>query len=188
MPEGRSGAAAIWTGRVSGGLGVIGEGRQLQTGGRYDPVTDTWTDTSIVNAPEARWKPTAVWTGNRMVVWGGTGVFGSVHFQQRCPVRSGGRLVDTHFAGQGPPDGRESHTAIWTGSADGGLGRLRLEPGCISEQRRPIQTPASDYLDTDFDDRRPIGPAEPHRDLDREPDGSLGGSRSDGTPRQRWPI
>jgi N-acetylneuraminic acid mutarotase len=127
VPEGRSGAAAIWTGRVMVVWGGDREGRQLQTGGRYDPVTDTWTDTSIVNAPEARWKPTAVWTGNRMVVWGGTGVFGSVHFNsgaQYDPVADS--WTPTSLVGA--PDGRESHTAIWTGSAMVVWGGYGLSP------------------------------------------------------------
>jgi len=34
----------------------------LNTGGRYDPVTDTWTATSTVGAPLARSYHTAVWT------------------------------------------------------------------------------------------------------------------------------
>ena len=43
----------------------------LNTGGRYNPSTDSWTATSITNAPSARWIHTAVWTGNEMIVWGG---------------------------------------------------------------------------------------------------------------------
>src|SRR5213596_3540770 len=45
----------------------------LNSGGRYDPSTDSWTATSTTNAPEARYYHTAIWTGNRMVVWGGQG-------------------------------------------------------------------------------------------------------------------
>ena len=41
------------------------------TGGRYDPATDSWTPTSRVNAPSARREHTAVWTGSEMIVWGG---------------------------------------------------------------------------------------------------------------------
>src|SRR5262252_2785419 len=37
------------------------------------PCTDdTWTPTSITNAPDGRMLPTAVWTGSEMIVWGGT--------------------------------------------------------------------------------------------------------------------
>ena len=41
------------------------------TGGRYDPATDSWIATSTANAPSARVLQTAVWTGSEMIVWGG---------------------------------------------------------------------------------------------------------------------
>jgi hypothetical protein len=43
------------------------------TGGRYEPATDTWTATSLVEAPSFRQFHTAVWTGSLMIVWGGYG-------------------------------------------------------------------------------------------------------------------
>ena len=43
----------------------------LNTGGRYNPSTDSWTATSTINAPTARDYHTAVWTGTEMIVWGG---------------------------------------------------------------------------------------------------------------------
>ena len=52
--------------------GGEGNGRNaLNTGGRYDPGTDSWIATSTTNAPAAREGHTAVWTGNEMIVWGG---------------------------------------------------------------------------------------------------------------------
>ena len=42
------------------------------TGGRYNPSTDSWTATSTTNAPDARCLHTAVWTGSEMIVWGGS--------------------------------------------------------------------------------------------------------------------
>ena len=44
----------------------------LNTGGRYNPSTDSWTATSTTNAPEAPIYHTAVWTGSEMIVWGGS--------------------------------------------------------------------------------------------------------------------
>ncbi len=41
------------------------------TGGRYDPVTDSWTTTTTAGAPSARQSLTAVWAGTRMIIWGG---------------------------------------------------------------------------------------------------------------------
>jgi hypothetical protein len=42
------------------------------TGGRYNPSTNSWTATSTTNAPAARDKHTAVWTDSEMIVWGGS--------------------------------------------------------------------------------------------------------------------
>src|SRR5205807_1195754 len=41
------------------------------TGGKYNPVTDSWTATSTADAPNARSGHTAIWTGSNMIVWGG---------------------------------------------------------------------------------------------------------------------
>jgi len=32
---------------------------------------DTWTTTSVINAPWARIEHTAIWTGSEMIMWGG---------------------------------------------------------------------------------------------------------------------
>ena len=48
----------------------------LNTGGRYNPSTDSWTATTTTNAPSARYYHTAVWTGSEMIVWGGIGGVG----------------------------------------------------------------------------------------------------------------
>jgi N-acetylneuraminic acid mutarotase len=61
------------------------------TGGRYEPGTDSWTATSITNAPTARDDHTAVWTGSEMIIWGGT-TLGSY-------LNTGGR----YCAQSGPP-------------------------------------------------------------------------------------
>src|SRR6059058_3196589 len=41
------------------------------TGGRYNPSTNTWIASSTINAPTARVEHTGVWTGSEMLVWGG---------------------------------------------------------------------------------------------------------------------
>src|SRR6266513_437099 len=61
---------AVWTGSemiVWGGF----NGSFLNTGGRYNPGTDSWTATSATSAPAGRYEHTAVWTGSEMIVWGG---------------------------------------------------------------------------------------------------------------------
>jgi hypothetical protein len=70
-PDPRAGPTAVWTGSemiVWGGGNNLGN---LNTGGRYNPATDSWTATTSTNAPTARAYHTAVWTGSEMVVWGG---------------------------------------------------------------------------------------------------------------------
>ena len=41
------------------------------TGGRYNPKTDTWKPISTTGEPEARAEPLFVWTGKELLVWGG---------------------------------------------------------------------------------------------------------------------
>ena len=79
------------------------------------PCTDdTWTATSITNAPAARFWHTAVWTGSEMIVWGGN----DASFQR---LNTGGRYnpsTDSWIASStsNAPSGRNGHTAVWTGS------------------------------------------------------------------------
>ena len=80
-----------------------------------DPCTDdTWTPTSVINAPDGRQFHTAVWTGSEMIVWGGSASPGGF-------FNTGGRYnpatdgwVATSTANE--PSGRAWHTAVWTGS------------------------------------------------------------------------
>src|SRR5438876_94178 len=72
-PAARELHTAVWTGSemiVWGGTDFSGV---LNTGGRYNPGTDSWTATSTTNAPAGRSNHTAVWTGTEMIVWGGFG-------------------------------------------------------------------------------------------------------------------
>ncbi len=93
---------------VWGGSGNSG---YLNTGGRYDPATDSWTATSTDNAPEARYYHTAVWTGNQMIVWGGLGNSGYLNSGGRYdPATDSWTATSTASA----PDPRYYHTAVWT--------------------------------------------------------------------------
>jgi N-acetylneuraminic acid mutarotase len=77
------------------------------------PCTDdTWTATTITNAPVARYLHTAVWTGSEMIVWGGRP---GAHY-----LNTGGRYspatdswTATSTTNAAP---RAGHTAVWTGS------------------------------------------------------------------------
>jgi hypothetical protein len=89
--------------------------RQLATGGRYDPATDTWRPITLAGAPAAREDGVVVWTGTEMLVWGGQ--------QGEVPLASGARyLVSADawcpIAGEGAPVARRDHAGVW---ADGEL-------------------------------------------------------------------
>ena len=118
-PSARELNTAVWTGSemiVWGGFGG-GRNRYLNTGGGYNPSTDSWIATSTTNAPPGRYDHTAVWTGSEMIVWGGNAIIGNTTGQ----TETGGRYhpsTDTWRATSttDAPTGRDYHTAVWTGS------------------------------------------------------------------------
>ncbi len=118
VPAARDAHTAVWTGTVMIVWGGEISGTEtLNTGGRYDPSTDTWAPTSTgMNVPSERLDHTAVWTGTEMIVWGG--------WDMTSPTRvnTGGRYnpsTDTWAAtstGANVPSARSNHTAVWTGT------------------------------------------------------------------------
>jgi hypothetical protein len=89
-------------------------GGYSNSGGRYNPGTDSWTATTTTNAPSSRKYHTAVWTGSEMIVWGGSDNFNHV-------LNTGGRYnpgTNSWIATgtTNAPSGRYLHTAVWTGS------------------------------------------------------------------------
>jgi hypothetical protein len=52
---------------VRGSQAGLDLGYYFNTGGRYDPGTDSWTATSTADAPDGRYRHTVVWTGNEMM-------------------------------------------------------------------------------------------------------------------------
>src|SRR5438309_3817687 len=94
--------------------GGYNSGSSLNTGGRYNPCTDSWTATNTTNAPAARRYHTAVWTGSDVIVWGGVG-------SGPIALNSGGRYNPssdswTATSTSSAPAGRFQHSAVWTGS------------------------------------------------------------------------
>jgi hypothetical protein len=61
----------------------------FNTGGRYNPASNNWTATSLTDAPAARRRHTAVWTGNEMIVWGGDDFSGNFNNGGRYFAQSG---------------------------------------------------------------------------------------------------
>jgi N-acetylneuraminic acid mutarotase len=119
-PDARGDHTAVWTGTemiVWGGLFFDGSNyHYLNTGGRYNPTTDSWTATSNVSAPTGRADHTAVWTGIEMIVWGGDFYDGSNHY-----LNTGGRYNPgtdswTPSTTTNAPTARGGHTSVWTGS------------------------------------------------------------------------
>jgi hypothetical protein len=98
----------VWGGARLHGEQVI----YLNTGGRYNPSTDTWTATSTTNAPTGRWEHTAVWTGSEMIVWGGIGRGDSNTGGRYNPDTDSWTATTTIKA----PTAPRGHTAVSTGS------------------------------------------------------------------------
>jgi len=118
---GRVGMGAVWTGsRLFVWGGVSGSGPSLtssQDGFLYDPEFDTFIGTAMSGAPSAREQPVVVWTGSKVVVWGGrfTSAFQSFSLGD-------GALYDpatntwTPIASVGAPPHRYGAAFVWTGS------------------------------------------------------------------------
>jgi N-acetylneuraminic acid mutarotase len=113
-PTPRRRHAAVWTGKemmVWGGYDD-NENNWSNTGGRYNPITDTWTQISIIGAPRLIGQ-NAVWTGTEMIVWGG--------YQDNDNwSNTGGRYNPTtntwtEISTIGAPR-LIGHNAIWTGT------------------------------------------------------------------------
>ena len=117
-PQGRAAHSAVWTGSemIVWGGSPDGSGYSaLDSGGRYDPETESWVATSSGGGgPAPRADHTAVWTGSEMIVWGGL----DSNFNL---TNSGARYApatDSWMATSttGAPVGRDGHGAVWTGS------------------------------------------------------------------------
>ncbi len=112
-PTGRYVHTVVWTGSemvVWGGY----NGSFLNTGGRYNPSTDSWIATSTTNAPVGRQDCTAVWSGSEMIVWGGFVGSESNTGGRYNPSTDSWTATSTIFPDV--PSARFLHTAVWTGS------------------------------------------------------------------------
>jgi len=80
------------------------------TGGRYDPVSDSWRDVSVANGPNERFGHSATWTGSEMIVFGGQGT-DTVAKRYRPSTDTW-----TDATTLNAPGARDHHAAVWTGS------------------------------------------------------------------------
>ncbi len=98
---------------VWGGRAEFAANSHRDDGGRYDPVTDRWRTVAIANAPTGRSQMAAVWTGDEMIVWGGSGD-GSTAWDtggRYDPKADRWRMVSL----RGAPEARVEPVHVWTG-------------------------------------------------------------------------
>lgn len=139
----------VWDGIDSGG--------PTNTGGRYDPATDTWRSLSLEGAPEPRSRHTAVWTGHEMIIWGG-GLDGIDFFPAYNNGAAYNSVADNWrpLSVVGAPEARRVHTAVWTGQqmivwggvcTFGAEGGHFLDTGAVYDpQGKPPWIPMSDPI------------------------------------------
>lgn len=132
-PAARYGHSAIWTGTemiIWGGYDT--SYNYVNTGFRYNPLTNVWVAITTTNAPSGRGNHSAIWTGTEMIVWGGTS-------GTPAALNDGGRYnPSTNSWGTVPtstnaPSARVGHSAIWTGTEmiiwGGGSGGIYINDG-----------------------------------------------------------
>lgn len=114
-PIPRHSHTAIWTGTQMIVWGGLLSTTPQNSGGMYDPATNTWTTVSTTGAPSARYNHVAVWTGSRMIVWGG--------FNGTTYLNDGGVFdpstnswLGGHPTTANAPTARQSHVGVWTGT------------------------------------------------------------------------
>jgi N-acetylneuraminic acid mutarotase len=120
-PACQAGFSAVWTGSemiVWGGS--TDQVEYVNSGGRYNPATDSWTATSSTGAPDGRSGHSAVWTGAKMIVWGGANRR-PTNTSNETTLDTGG-WYDPSTDSWAPipidrfcPVGRKDHVALWTG-------------------------------------------------------------------------
>jgi N-acetylneuraminic acid mutarotase len=111
-PKRRMWPISVWTGTEAifwGGHDHI-LNQDLNDGGRYDPVTDTWTETTLRGAPSPRIGQ-GVWTGTELVLWGGVFDSSGGRYDPESDSWRPTTLVNAPFVRGG---GR--WTTVWTGS------------------------------------------------------------------------
>jgi N-acetylneuraminic acid mutarotase len=112
-PSERRSHTAVWSGSemIVWGGSSSQPGSFFDTGGRYNPSSDSWIPTDVSQAPGARDQHSAIWTGNQMVIWGG---------YSAGPIDPTGGIYQPDSWSPtntvGAPEGRWLHTANWTGS------------------------------------------------------------------------
>ena len=122
----RSGYSVVWTGTEMIVWGGSMPSQQTEsgwvsgptnTGSSYNPSTNTWNSTSV--APSARFGHSAVWTGSRMIIWGGA--VSNPNWPYNTPSYAGNSYNPSSYTWtdlqtSNSPSARSGHFAFWTGS------------------------------------------------------------------------
>ena len=171
----RSDAFIAWTGRevlVWGGqlkASITGFGDEFSDGALYDPAKDTWRPMAEWPLAE-RYGARAVWTGTRLVVWGGASA------GENPPPLSDGAAYDPSYnrwtkMADGPLSGRIAPL----GGARGDVALFSWGPAGIRDGQR---VPASDSALYDPDAKRwspaAAAPAPPRETWCLDPVGCVG--------------
>ena len=101
-----------------GRVGPIGKSHSaLGDGAVMNLHTGKWRRMATSNAPSPRSHPAAVWTGKKLIVWGGVG-----RHDNKATKLTDGAVYDpksntwTPMTAQHAPTGRHRPIALWTGS------------------------------------------------------------------------
>jgi hypothetical protein len=123
-PGGRGQPIVIWTGTdliVWGGIGKGGRGEHPRSDGAiYHLATNTWSQMTTEGAPSARFNSVGVWTGNELIIWGGSTAPG-LH-PRYGDYESDGALYNprtdswTQMPTASAPEGSRDPIVAWTGS------------------------------------------------------------------------
>ena len=97
----------VWGG--SNNLGVLADG------GIYTPRSNSWTSMSTLGAPSARADTQLIYTGSKLLLWGGLDASGST-------ALGDGAMYDmatdtwSPMSTTGAPSARLDHAAVWDGA------------------------------------------------------------------------
>ena len=146
-PLARYDHSAIWTGKdmiIWGGIYYRGScciPIYLASGAKYNAESGTWTAISTIGAPSARQGHVAVWTGQEMLIWGGSTSSIFNNGARYNPAND----TWTPISETSAPAPRSSATAVWKGDRMivwGGYGeRGPLEDGAFYDPATDTWTP-----------------------------------------------
>jgi N-acetylneuraminic acid mutarotase len=120
-PVGRHGHSTVWDaaadrmlvwGGSTAGSASNEPSAFTNTGGIYNAVTNTWTAITTTAAPVARYNHSGVWTGTRMIVWGGKD--GSTYYNNGSSYNPATNTWTAIAAA--PISLRAGHACVWTGT------------------------------------------------------------------------